>query len=139
MSADKLSKLELFYQTQSVFKRNRRYLDNDSMDKLKSLLEKQRRMPDSRSLSTRDRFDSSFHNSKHTLHEKLAKDIERFKGRMSMSRVESFEDDKVREPQTTRSSLGMDSSVTSKKYEASYRRIKGIPLNLTLPRKDLIE
>jgi hypothetical protein len=66
MSADKLSRTELFYQTQNVFKRNRRYIDNDSMEKLKIMLEKQRRMPDSRSLSTRERFDSSFRNSKHT-------------------------------------------------------------------------
>jgi hypothetical protein len=74
MSADKLSKTELYYQT------------NESMDKLKILLEKQRRMPESRSMSTRDRFDSSFRNSRQMFNDKLARDIQKFKGRLSVSK-----------------------------------------------------
>jgi hypothetical protein len=58
------------------------------MDKLKNMLETQRRMPQARSLSSSERFDRSFTNSKVVFKDRLDKEIKRYKERMDASKDE---------------------------------------------------
>ena len=81
---DSLSHLEKNFITQSTFKRNTRYYDAPQVSNLETQYEIRRRKPISlNNDTTKDKIDASFTHSTTVLNDKLSKDIDRFKNRIS--------------------------------------------------------
>lgn len=87
------------------------------MDKLKNMLEVQRRMPQARSLSTSDRFDRSFTNSKAVFKDRLQQEIRRYKDRIDHAKDEDM-DRTARTDRTSRSELEQGGCPAPRKYPA---------------------